>query len=221
MTHSRPTSRRRVSAIALGIAAVLFVLYPAIRPFSDEASLQAAAAFASTEWLVAHTLAIVAFTLLPLGLLGLHSSLQDTAVESLAYWAVVLSMLGTGLTLPFYGGETYGLHAIGQEALRQQNVDLVGLAAVVRSGAGAALFALGLLLLAAAAITVAIALWRSGTYSKWTGIPFAVGFALYIPQFYGTQQVRVAHGLLVAIGCLWIAVALWRRAPLAARNNSV
>jgi hypothetical protein len=211
MTHSPLTSRLRVSAIAQGIAAVLFVLYPAIRPFSDEASLKGAAAFASTEWLVAHTLAIVAFTLLPLGLLGLHSSLQETAVERLAYWAVVLSIIGAGLTLPFYGGETYGLYAIGQETLRQQNADLIGLAAVVRSGAGLVMFVLGLLLLAAAAITVAIALWRSGTYSKWTGIPFAVGVALYIPQFYGTQPVRVAHGLLVAIGGLWIAAALWSR----------
>jgi di/tricarboxylate transporter len=64
------TNRVRLSAAALVVAGILFVLYPAIRPFSNEASLQGAAAFASTEWLVAHVLAIVAFTLLPLGLLG-------------------------------------------------------------------------------------------------------------------------------------------------------
>lgn len=62
----------------MAVAGVLFVLYPAIRPFSDEASLQGAAAFASTAWIVAHMLAMVGFTLLMVGLLGLHSSLQNT-----------------------------------------------------------------------------------------------------------------------------------------------
>jgi hypothetical protein len=28
-----------------------------------------------------------------------------------------LSWIGIGLTLPYYGGEAYGLHTIGQEAL--------------------------------------------------------------------------------------------------------
>jgi len=36
----------------------------------------------------------------------------------------------------------------------------------------------------------------------------AVAFALYIPQFFGTQPVRVAHGLLVTIGCAWMAAEL-------------
>ena len=143
LTH---VSRIRLSALSLSISGILFVLYPAIRPFSDEGSLKGAAAFASTEWLVAHMLAMVAFTLLPLGLLGLYHSLQDTAEKSLAYSMVVLCMIGTGLTLPFYGGEAYGLHAIGQEALRQQSTDLVSLADVVRSGPGLIMFVIGILL---------------------------------------------------------------------------
>jgi hypothetical protein len=69
-------------------------------------------------------------------------------------------------------------------------------------------FVLGLLLLAAGAVLVAIAVWRSGTLSRWSGIPFALGFVLYLPQFFGTQPIRVAHGLLVALGCIWVAVSL-------------
>jgi hypothetical protein len=206
LTH---VSRIRLSALSLSISGILFVLYPAIRPFSDEGSLKGAAAFASTEWLVAHMLAMVAFTLLPLGLLGLYHSLQDTAEKSLAYSTVVLCMIGTGLTLPFYGGEAYGLHAIGQEALRQQSTDLVSLADVVRSGPGLIMFVIGILLLTIAAIIVAITIWRSGSYQKWSGIPFALGMALYIPQFFAGQPIRIAHGLLVTLGCLWIAVGLW------------
>jgi hypothetical protein len=221
MTHSTSLpARAPLSAGALAVAGIFFVLYPALRPFSDEVSLQGAAAFASAQWLAAHMLAMVAFTLLPPGLLGLYGVLQETAAERLGYWALVTSMLGVGLTLPFYGGEAYGLHAIGQAALQAQSADLVGLAAIVRAGAGLDMFLVGLLLLAIAAILAAVAIWRSGTYSKWSGVPFAAGLALYIPQFFGNQPIRVAHGLLVAIGCLWIAADLWRSSLAAQYRGS-
>lgn len=213
MLRATHVSRVRLGAASFAAAGILFVLYPAIRPFSDETSLQGAAAFASAAWMLAHILAMMGFTLLPLALVGVYISLQDSVVERPAFWAVVLSWIGVGLTLPFYGGESFGLHAIGQEAVRQKSAALVGLASVVRSGPGLDMFVVGLVLLAVGAIMVASAAWRSGRYPKWSGIPFAIGFGLYIPQFFGTQPVRVAHGLLVATGCLWIAVSLWQQSP--------
>jgi hypothetical protein len=115
--------------------------------------------------------------------------------------------------LPFYGAEAFGLHAIGQEAVRQRSVVLVGLASVVRSGPELIMFLVGLLLLAASGIMMAAAIWRSGSLAKWSGVPLAAGFALYIPQFFGNQPIRVVHGLLVTIGCLWIAGEMWRQEP--------
>lgn len=204
--------RARLGAVAFGVAGILFVLYPAIRPFSDETSLLGAAAFGSTAWIVAHMLAMVGFTLLMLGLLGLYSRLHQTSLERLAFWTLVVGLIGVGLTLPFYGGEAFGLHAIGQEALRQHSPSLGGLAASVRSGPQLIMFLLGLLTIAVAGVMVAILISRSRVFQRWSGIPFAVAFALFIPQFFGTQPIRVAHGLLITIGCLWIAVELWRKA---------
>ena len=201
-----------MGALAIAAAGILFVLYPAIRPFSDEASLQGAAAFASPEWTAAHMMAMVAFTLLPVGLLGLHSALRESSIEPLAFRAVVWNVLGTGLTLPFYGAETFGLHAIGRAAFERRDVDLMTLASVVRSGPGLVMFVIGLLVLAVSAIVVAITVWRSGTYPRWAGIPFALGLALYLPQFVFTQPIRVAHGVLLAMGCLWLGAGLWRQA---------
>jgi hypothetical protein len=99
-------------------------------------------------------------------------------------------------------------HAIGQEALRQHSAALLVLADAVRYGPGFIVFIVGLLLLAVGAILIAIAIWQSGTLSRWSGIPFALGFILYLPQFLGSQPIRVAHGLLVALGCIWIAFGM-------------
>ncbi|MDQ0230893.1 hypothetical protein [Metabacillus malikii] len=203
-------SQTHLGVFSLSISGILFVLYPAIRPFSDEKTLQGASAFASNEWLLAHLLAIFAFTLLPLGIYSIHSSLLRSNLSTLTYWALISCIIGVGLTLPFYGGETFGLQAIGQEAFNQQSADLLSQAEVVRSGTGLILFLVGLLLLALSSILVAIALWKSYAHMKWSGIPLSIGMLLYIPQFFFNQPIRVAHGFLVAVGCVLLAVTLWK-----------
>jgi hypothetical protein len=146
-----------------------------------------------------------------LGLLGLYFALRTTAAEGIGFWTLVAGLLAVGLLLPFYGGEAFGLHAIGAEALRQHSLALVGLAEVVRSGPELIMFLIGLLLLAVSGIMAAVAIWTSGQFPKWSGVPFALGFALYIPQFFGNQPIRVAHGLLVTVGCLWIAAGMLQK----------
>src|SRR5690242_15982210 len=131
-------SRRRIglASFSFVLAGVLFVLYPAVRPFSDESSLSGAAAFGSTAWVVAHSMAIIAFVLLELGMLGVYLSLQRTAAESWAIAGLAMSVIGVGLTLPFYGAEVFGLHALGQAALQQNNGALVSIAGSVRGEPG-------------------------------------------------------------------------------------
>lgn len=194
-----------LTSACFALAGLLFVLYPAIRPFSDETSLHGAAAFGSTAWVVAHSFAIAAFVLLVLGLLGAYLALQQTTVERLMLMALVASWVGVGLTLPFYGAEVFGLHAIGQAALKQDNVALVALASDVRGEPGIWFIVVGLLLLGVGMIVFAVAAWRSHVLSRWIGIPLAAGFALFLPQFMTPQPVRVAHGLLVALGCWLVA----------------
>src|SRR6266581_9355116 len=134
MPRSTNASRVRLGALSLAVSGILFVLYPLLRPFSDESSLQGAEAFASTAWILAHLLAVVGFILLALGLSGLHIALQNTAVERLAFLALVLSWIGVGLTLPYYGAEVFGLHAIGQEAIKEKNPALLSIVNSVRLG---------------------------------------------------------------------------------------
>ena len=202
--------RDRLTSLVFGVAGLVFLIYPALRPFSDETTLRGAAAFGSTAWIVSHSFAIVGFILIVLGLFGMFLRLQHTPAERPALIALVLGWIGAGLTLPFYGAEVFGLHAIGQRALKENNSALVSLADAVRGEPGIWFILVGLMLLGVGVIVEAIAIWRSGTLIRWVGIPLATGFALYIPQYSAPQILRVAHGLLITIGCLLIAWALIR-----------
>jgi len=100
----------------------------------------------------------------------------------------------------------------------QQNPALLDLANQIRFGPGFAIIIIGLLSLAVGAILVALAIWKSHMLPKWSGIPIALGFALYIPQYVASQPIRVAHGLLIAVGCIWIAAAMWQTSSAAGRE---
>lgn len=96
-----PSVRVRVGAAALALGGVVFVLYPVIRPYSDETSLKGAEAFASSAWIVAHVLAMLGFVLVTLGLLALYATLKDSAAEPLAFVVLITGWVGVGLTLPY------------------------------------------------------------------------------------------------------------------------
>ncbi len=211
-------SRGRLAApLALAVAGVCFALYPAIRPFTDESSLRGAQAFASPSWLVAHTLAMAGFILVTLGLWGLYEQLRGGRAAGRARAGLLLTAAGAGLTLPYYGAENFGLHAVGQQALqRHDQTLLVSLTQGIRWEEGIWFIIPGLLLIGAGVILLAAATWSSPVLSRWAAIPLAAGFALYIPQFTAPQPIRIAHGLLITIGCFLLAWNLARQTPATA-----
>ena len=211
MSPSITTARARLGALALAVAGVCFAIYPALRPYSDEVTLAGARAFASNAWFASHLLAMIGFILTALGLLALRDALRPTRAEPAAFWALVTFWVGAGLVLPYYGAEDFALRAVGAEALRQRNAALLALANATRYGPGVYLFVTGLLLLAVGAILAAVAVWRSGVLARWMGLPLALGFALFLPQFFGSPAMRVAHGALLLVGCLLLAAGLWQQ----------
>jgi hypothetical protein len=140
------SSAIRLGALSLVLSGILLLLYPALRPFSDEAgaeTLQGAEAFASPFWILAHTLAAVGFILLALGLVSLRIALQKTAGERLASVAWVVTWIGVGLSLLYYGAESFALHAIGQQAVAQHSTQILTLVNAIRYGPAIFVFAGG------------------------------------------------------------------------------
>lgn len=205
-------TRLRSGAVALAVAGVLLLLYPAVRPWQDESTVEGATkALSSGAWVAAHLFAMIGFILASLGLLAVWGVVLRTRAERLGFAAVVTFWIGAGLTLPYYGAEDFGLNAIARKAAEGQVADLLGLVDAVRfSPVPATTFVLGLLLLGAGAVLAAVAVWRSGALPRSSGILFALGFALFLPQFFTPPAVRIAHGVLVAAGSIWLALALRR-----------
>ncbi|NUR89419.1 MAG: hypothetical protein HOY71_35495 [Nonomuraea sp.] len=190
--------RSPLTALAFGLTGIAFFLYPTIRPSTDSA-----ATIASDGWLYGHLAAMLGFVLLGLGVLGLYERLGDR----LALRAAAVTWIGAGLTLPYYGAEDFGLGVIA----RHYPDAALKLAEEFRyAPVPVTMFAAGLALLGVGAVMAAVAVWRSGSLVKWSAVPLAAGFALFIPQFFGPYSLRIAHGVLIAVGGLWLAFELWR-----------
>lgn len=200
------TPLARLGAPALALAGALFVLYPAVRPWHDESTVDGAvASMSSGAWVASHLFAMIGFILVPLALLALRGVLAGSRSEGLALTAAITTWIGAGLTLPYYGAEDFGLHEIASSP-DASRIDLLAVVEAVRMNPVAATtFVLGLLALGAGAVMAAMAVWRSGVLARHSAIPFAVGFALFIPQFWAPAAVRIAHGVLVGAGCAWLA----------------
>ncbi|GIG61725.1 hypothetical protein Lfu02_60970 [Longispora fulva] len=208
--------RIRLGSVALALAGVLFILYPAVRPWEDETTAEGAtAAMSSGNWVAAHLFAMLGFILVPLGLLAVRDALRATRGAGPALAGAVTYWIGAGLTLPYYGAEDFGLHAVAGNATG--GLDVLELVKAVRfQPVAITIFLVGLLLLGVGAVLVAVAVSRAGTLSRTAAVVFAVGFALFIPQFYAPPAGRIAHGVLVAVGSVWLALSLWRTRPAAA-----
>jgi hypothetical protein len=206
--------RTRPGALALAVAGVLFLLYPAVRPWHDESTVEGAtASMSSAAWVASHLFAMIGFILVPLGLLALRDQLRDQLGGRLISAAVVTGWIGAGLTLPYYGAEDFGLHAIATQYADGQRFDLLDTVDGFRYHPVAmTMFGLGLLTLAASGVLVGLAVRRSRVLPQWSGAAFALGLVLFLPQFFTPAPVRIGHGVLMAAGCLWLAAAMARSA---------
>lgn len=194
---------------------VLLAAYLLLRPYGDAGSAtspEAAQAYASGWWVVAHLAG--ALGLVQLARVGLRiDDLLGTTTTMIARWS---GLAGVALVLPVYGAETFGLHTVGTAALTDPSV--MSLVAGVRGQehpAGMTIFALGLLLLAASGLSTAIAWRRAARTGRWTAPawaawPLAVGALLVLPQFFLPPAGRMAFGVAYAAAAMTLAVAAHR-----------
>ena len=182
--------RSRPIPVLLVTTGLLFALYSAVRPYSTEVGTAGAEAFASPLWVASHVAAMFGFV-------GLVFVARQARVGALVDTTV---LLGVVLVLPYYGAETFALHAVGRDVLDSGRTDLLELADPIRYGlVQVGMFGVGLILIAVGAVVLAA---RTGGVGA---AVFAAGFVLFLPQFFAPPWVRIAHGFLILIGAVLLA----------------
>jgi hypothetical protein len=218
---TRGTTIRWIGAAGFGLAGPLFLAYPLLRPWTDETTLEGAAAFASGAWVVSHTMAMLGFLSLTVGAASLAIPSEErpaTAGGRSRVVAAVLAWLGAGLVLPYYGAEAFGLQVIGARVVVEADPSLLQMAEQFRLGPVAAtMFGAGLLALAGAGIAMAAALRHADQLMRAGGLLSGLGLATYLPQFFLPAAGRIGHGEVLALGLILLAAALWRSRDTARR----
>jgi hypothetical protein len=207
-----PSASHRLAAGAwlVGSGAAL-AAYPILRPYAASGAPDGVGQLASGAWPLAHVLGMFGFVALAFGLRAIAGAQPAAWPSGAARRAETVAWAAVAMLLPYYGAEAFGLHAIGAYAAQHGDVAVL---AVVDSFRYAALpltlFGIGLLLLAVTGVLIARAAWSGGTLARLGGLAVAAGTVTYLPQFFGTPQVRMVHGLLLGAGLAVLGVALAR-----------
>ncbi len=136
-----------------------------------------------------------------IGMIALYLYLEESHVERLAFWGMVTGVLGDMAGAAFFGTMLFvypGIAAAGPEGLAEAAAALtlppalLG-AMLVPTVIGLALFAL--------------AIWRSVSLPRWSGVLLLVGFLVLPVQ---NLAVQILGNLTWGLGALWIFVSAWR-----------
>ena len=215
--QSRNRTRLRLGALALGISALLFMAFQLFHPVSSldlSNPDEAAQTFGSSVFVFTDSLLIVAFTLLPFGILTLYAYLAKSHTERWTFVAMILLLAALGPFQAFTGVGAFAFSAASQVYLQGNQGALDVLAALVQ-GPSVPFGLFGVLLLVLGSIVLALAIWRSGSLPKWAGVMYALGFLLFIVAVSSPSSVqkvfRIVDGLLGGIGGIWLAWSIWRK----------
>lgn len=198
----RPSRYLAGPAVATG---VLMAAYLLVRPYGDaQAGSAMAEAFSSTRWPIAHmcgAMGLAAFSWLALRLSDLDQSVA-------ARWARAAGLVGAALVLPYFGAESFGLHALGADAARGDLRALALVDEVRYQPLATTMFGAGLIALAISGVAFALAWSHSGCRShRWAAWPLATLMALFLPQFFLPASWRMAYGAAYLVAALLFARA--------------
>ncbi|KJQ55615.1 hypothetical protein [Microbacterium sp. SA39] len=209
--------RHRLIPVYAVVAGVLMATFQLLRPWGDvtEEPDAVAEAFADPRWVIAHLAGAAAFVVLALlADAVVTAGLREQSVRRRSPVARIArygTAVGAVLILPYYGAETFALHEIGRAALAGSPVDVLALSGSIRGNVVAAtLFGVGLLLVAAGMVCLAVVAGRAGA-AVWGAWPLGVLAALALPQFVLPPIGRMAYGVAFLLAAVVFATAWSRR----------
>ena len=210
-------NRIRLGALALGISSCLILLAQGIRPIlgNPQTSItDFANGLASREYLIAQILFLLAFPLLSTAAISTYKLLSYSRDHHAAFWAMVISLLGTGLSMASLGINTVVLPLIGRLYLNGETGAVSVYYAMLEAPWPLILQAGGYLLMAGIMIFSWV-IWRNENLSKWGTALYLAGWVPFvISSGQASKPIQVIVGLSIALGGVALARAIWVQAPL-------
>jgi hypothetical protein len=200
----------RLGALMLALSAVLFFAGPALTPFFESPTN----VLEQTGWLF-----IIAMTLFPCGMLAVYAHLNRQPGKQWAGVAFIFQLLALGPLQAFAGLDTLALSPTRRLYFQESSPEVFRVMATIMQSLGESpfgfysVFVLGMVILDLGMLALAIAIWRSGTLSKWAGVLYALGFVLFIGAAFtpAGNIFRLIDGVIGGIGGVWLAWSLWQQ----------
>jgi hypothetical protein len=201
----------RWSGLMSVLAGVLYALGALLHPVGEDA-----AAFASSRWVPAHLVYLVAVILMQFGLVGLYAR-QAEKVGWLGLAGFVLAFIGTAFVGTIMYIVARVIHFIANEApalFDQVATPLTDAVLALALG-----YVLGYSLLGAATM-------RAGVLPRWSGLMLIIGAASFFISEAPLFDRALAHGIVTfgdvtfGLGLAWMGYALWSERRVAAVSRS-
>ena len=214
-TASLFVNRIRLGATALATSSLLILLAGLIHPPISNPEFYPSAfaqALNSTKYLTAQILLLVAFPLFSTSSISIYKLLSYTRDHRSAFWAMVFSVIGVGLSMPSLGINTIvlpliaGLYLEGELQTLNIYLAMQGMPWSLILHLGGYIFVFG----------IAIFSWvilRNKNFPKWSAILFLAGWITFLAPI-ASMQLNMIAGSLIFVGGIELARSAWIQAPL-------
>lgn len=213
------TNRIRLGAAALMIASVLMFITELIKPdlfVGNPGSIRSLSAFASAisspSYFVSQTLSIPALALYSCSAISIYKLLSYTRDHRPAFWAMVLSVIGAGLSMPALGIKSFVYPRLGGMFLEGQ-VDVLAMYFSLNAFPFNLYLGMGGYLLIAGLAIFGWVISRTRGLSLPAVLLFLAGWIGL--NVFGNDLHRaasIAFGALVALGGTGLGLSLWNQA---------
>ena len=215
-TASLFVNRIRLGATALGISSTLILFAQIISPIIPniiQSPSEFAQALSSTIYLVAQILLLLAFPFFSTAAISIYKLLSYTRDHRPAFWAMVFSVMGVGLSMPLLGINAI-VHPLIAHLYLSGELETPHLYSALQQMPWSLILHLGNYVLL---LGIAIFSWvilRNQNFPKWATVLFLTGWTLFILALSSSQIYLIFTGLLIFIGGLVLAYSAWMQAPL-------
>ena len=216
-TASLFVNRIRLGAVALAISSVLILsaqfLQVSLKNTGSD-SFEFATELASKEYFFAQLFILIAFPFLSTAAISIYKLLSYSRDHRPAFWAMVFSVIGIGLSMPSLGINAVVLPLIGRSYLDGEP-GVLKLHQSLQEYPWSLILQSGSYLLLVGIVIFSWVIWRNRSFPKWAASLFLTGWTLFVISTPSPSRLElISAGVLIVLGGIELARSIWVQAPL-------